>query len=744
MQTRPIISGVGSDSLNLEVHLFGPFRVKVNGLTVKEDHWSRSKPKLIVKLLALQPHHQLHREQLMEMLWPELSPDAAARNLNKNIHLARRALEPKLKSGSDSAFIISQQHQVLLRAPGALWIDVSEFEKHAEEAIRSSEIENYERTLSLYEGDLLVEDLYEDWAAAKREQLRALYQDLLMRLARSYESLCDYQHSIERLKEIVALDSSNEEAHRGLMRLYAMTGNRPQSLSQFQQCRDALEKELDSEPDELTLELYKQIESGGIKPVTVDSSKHQPTQTIDSLAILPLMNASADPEMEYLSDGITESIINNLSQLTGLRVLAWSTVSRYKGRQANALEAGKALGVRGVLTGRVLQVSDRLVIKAELVDAADGSHLWGERYDRELEDIFAIEREISSEISEKLRLKLTGEEKARLTKRHTENIEAYHAYLKGRYFVNKRMTGWIRKGLQCFQQAIDIDPGYALAYAGLCDSYTFLVTWEALPPKEGFPKAKEAARIALDVDEKLAEAHAGLAHALLHNWEWLEAGKAFKRAIALNPGYASAYLWYSEYLAATGCLDEAITEIKKAQEIDPLSLITNDDLGWMLYFARRYDEAIKQSRKTIEMDPHFLLARLRIGQAYVQKAMYDEAIKEFQRVVAVSSSTDTALLLMGHAYAVSGRRNKALAVLDRLSRQAKPRYFSPYRVAAIHAGLGEKEEAFKWLEQAYEKHDTKMIWLKVDPVLDGLRSDERFENLLRRVGFTLLVDQGFL
>ena len=353
---------------SLEICLLGPFRVVVDGRVVTERQWSRRKPALLIKLLALQPHHQLHREQMIELLWPDSDPESAINNLHKAIHLARHALEPGLKSAADSHFVLTRGQQIVLSAPGKLYIDVEEFERQAVTAIKSNDVAACETAIGLYRGDLLDEDPYEDWAAMRREQSRELFHRLLSNLSKMYEAQGDYHHSIEPLRKLIAADTANEEAHRDLMRLYALTGNRHQALRQYQQCVESLRRELDAQPEPAAVVLHRQIESGLFPPH--DTVKTQ--QTIESIAILPLLNDSGDPEMEYLSDGLTENIINNLSQLPALRVMAWGTVARFKGRETTPAEVGRSLGVRVVLTGRMLQLSERLIVRAELIDAADG------------------------------------------------------------------------------------------------------------------------------------------------------------------------------------------------------------------------------------------------------------------------------------------------------------------------------------------------------------------------------------
>src|SRR5438309_2470411 len=469
----------------------------------------------------------------------------------------------------------------------------------------------------------------------------------------------------------------------------------------------------------------------------VKASERRP---LDYVAILPLTNNLADPSMEYFSDGITESMINALSRLPELRVMAWSTVSRYKGKDIDPRDAGRELGVRAVLTGRVMQLGDRLVIKTELVDATDGSHLSGESYSCKPSDILEVEAEISSAISEKLLLRLTTEERKRLTKRYTDNVEAYHAYLKGRHFWNKRTDEHVRQGIEYFNQAIDKDPSYALAYAGLADSYVILGSFgiEALPPKDAFLKAREAAMKALEIDSTLAEAHASLGFTLaIYYWNWPAAEKEFKRAIELNPDYAIAHYWYGfVYLVAMGLLEEAIAEVKRAHELDPLSLTISTNLGLLFYLARQYNQAMDQIQKTLEMDQNFVYTHWHLALVSEQKARYEEAIAECQKAVALSSGNTSTRAVLGYAYAVSGKRNEALKVLDELGELSGRKYVSAYRVAAIHAGLGDTERAFQWLNRAYEERDGWLIWLTSDPVFDRLRADERFTTLLRRIGLT--------
>jgi serine/threonine protein kinase/Tfp pilus assembly protein PilF len=460
----------------------------------------------------------------------------------------------------------------------------------------------------------------------------------------------------------------------------------------------------------------------------------QSHQVIDSLAIVPLANSSADPGLDYFSDGITESIISSLSQLAELRVMAWSTVSRYKGRDVDPRELGRDLGVHAVLTGRLLQAGERLVIKTELVNATDGSHLWAESYSCAPSDILDIEAEISRAISEKLLVKLTTAERKQLTRRYPDNVKAYHAYLRGRHFWNKRSEEALKKGIEHFQHAIEEDPCYAAAYAGMSDCYTILVVRYGLASEEGIPKAKAAAMKALEIDDSLAEAHTSLAHSLLHNWEWQKAEREFKRAVELNPNDANAHNFYAEYLRAMGRVDQSINAQERAQELDPLS--PNLNTGAALYFARRYDQAIDQCQKTLEMDRNFFLAHYTLAQAYEQKGMFAEAMTAIQKAVNLSPDNVEMLAALGRVLALAGRKEEARRILDRLTKGMEHHHSWYYDIALVYAALGEDDQAFECLEQGYEWRNGMMIHLNVEPRFDSLRADPRFQSLVRRMGLS--------
>ncbi len=456
-------------------------------------------------------------------------------------------------------------------------------------------------------------------------------------------------------------------------------------------------------------------------------------EAIDSVAVLPFVNVSADPNTEYLSDGITEG----LSRLPNLRVISRSSAFRYKGRDVDPRAPARELSVHAVLTGRVVQRGDSLSVGAELVDTRDDRQLWGEQYNRKLADIMTVQEDISREISEKLRLRLTGEEKTRMVKRPTENIEAYQLYLKGRYYWNKRTENGFRKAIEYFNQATEKDRNYALAHAGLADSYILLGEYSLLPAKEAYPKAREAATKALELDDTLGEAHTSLATVKAdYDWDWPGAEREFRRAIELNPGYATAHQWYGQMLSNLGRYEEALAEIKQAQQLDPVSLIINTVTGGYLLRAGRDELAIEQLRKTLEIDPNFARAHWILGWASLRKGAFGEAIAEFQRAITLSPNITEYRGGLGHAYGRAGKSAEARKLLSELKELSRRRYVSWLDFATIYAGLGEKDQAFAFLEKAYEQHDARLVWVKGYPLLDPLRTDPRFADLLRRIGLS--------
>jgi serine/threonine-protein kinase len=454
-----------------------------------------------------------------------------------------------------------------------------------------------------------------------------------------------------------------------------------------------------------------------------------------SIAVLPFDNLSRDPDNAYFCEGVQDEILTRLAKVADLKVISRTSTQRFKSAPNDLREIAKQLGVAHILEGSVQKASDQVRVNVQLVNALTDAHRWAETYDRKLTDIFAVETEIAKTIADTLQAKLSGSEQHALAARPTDNAEAHQLYLKGRFFWNKRTGNDLKKSLDYFQQAIAIDPNYALAYAGLADAYVFLPGYNAGTPRDCYPKAMAAAKKALELDDTLAEAHTSLALAIwYYDFDSSQANREFQRALELNPNYAIAHQQYgNNILSALGRFDDAIAEGKRAVELDPLSLIINSDLGTDYYFAGRFDEAIAQLRKTLEMDPGFYYAHVNLGQVLTAKRAFDEAISEYQKARALNDDPFV-LGLLAHVYGSFGNKTEALKLLEQLKELSRQRYVSAYSFVVADVGLGDKEEAVRWLELGYQDRAGNDIgWIRVDSLLDPLRGDPRFEALAEKI-----------
>jgi len=468
------------------------------------------------------------------------------------------------------------------------------------------------------------------------------------------------------------------------------------------------------------------------------SNRSNPAETetpVRTIAVLPFRNLGGESGDEYLSLGMADALITRLGNLRQVITRPTSAVLKYSGSGADPQAAGRELAVDALVEGRIQKLEDRIRVTVQLIRVSDGQPLWSEKFDEQFTNIFAVQDSISEQVARALALKLSRAEREQLTKRHTGNTEAFQLYLKGRYFWNKRSAEGLQKASEYFQRAIARDPGYALAYAGLADCYNLLSYHSSLSPKESFPKAKAAAARALELDESLAEAHTSLALATMcFDWDWTSAEREYKRALELNPNYATAHQWYAELLAAMGRQPEARAEIRRAIETDPLSLIVIAAEGYIGYFGRDFDETIRHSEKALEMDPNFVPAHWFLGWGYAQKGMFAQAIATFEKAVSLSGGSSRMMAELGHTYAVSGRRAKAREIVHQLEMKSRQQYVSPYEMALVYVGFDEREQALVWLRKAFEDRAWQMIYLRVESKLDHLRADSRFTDLLRDVG----------
>jgi len=464
------------------------------------------------------------------------------------------------------------------------------------------------------------------------------------------------------------------------------------------------------------------------------SWKH-PSPVIRSLAVLPLESLSSDASQDYFADGMTDELISDLGQISALRVISRTSVMAYKRARKPLPQIARELDVDAVVEGTVLRSGDQVRITAQLIEASSDKHLWSHSYEGQLRDTLALQNQVAQAIADQIRINLNSQERAALKNVRVANPQAYESYLKGRYFWNKRTADGLKVALAYFNQAIDEDQKYAPSYSGLADTYALLGDWQyaVMTPKEALPKAKAAAIKALELDPALGEAHNSLAFCLDgFDWDFLSAGKEFRRAIELNPGYATAHHWYAWHLSLSGQYAEAIAEMRKAENMDPLSLIIKADLAELLLLSHSYDESIRQSRKTIEMDPNFPLAHNQLGQAYLQKRMLDDAISELQKAVQLSAGSPTCLANLARAYAASGKKSEAVKLLSDLKKRSDPGYSHASEIAVIYAALGDKNQAMAWLEKGYEERFNPGVLLR--PGFDPLRSDPSFQELMHRIG----------
>jgi TolB-like protein/tetratricopeptide (TPR) repeat protein len=456
---------------------------------------------------------------------------------------------------------------------------------------------------------------------------------------------------------------------------------------------------------------------------------------IKSIAVMPFINDSGDPEMEYLSDGMTDSLINSLAEIPSLTVKARSSVFRFKGKDVDLKAVATQLGVQSILSGRLVKHGDQLMVYLELFDPQTGNETWGTQYSRNISDLIPLQNDIARDVSQKLRTKLTGAEEQHLAKNYTTNVEAYQLYLKGRFHLFKLTPAGIQTGMGLFQQAIDLDPNYALAYVGLAAANRALVLSADMRPRDFFPRAKAAAQKAIELDDSLAEAHAVLGFTVFwYDWDYPAAEKEFKRALELNPNSADAHWGYGHLLSNTGRIDEALAEAKKARELDPLSLLISASEGLYLIDAGRTDEGIVSLQKTLEIEPNFWIAHMFIGMAYADKGMYEKAIAEAKRANELNPASSQPASFLAYYLAVSGKPSEATAILDHMSKPADGRYVPPTHVALIYNGLGNREQALAWLDRGLAERDPKMTFLKVAKNWNNLNDDPHFQEIVRNVG----------
>jgi DNA-binding SARP family transcriptional activator/TolB-like protein/uncharacterized protein HemY len=737
-----------------------------------------AQPKRLVLLayLAMAGSGFRRRDTVVALFWPELDEIHARGALRQAVSFLRRWL------GED--VVVARGREELGINSALLQCDATSFE-------RSVAAGKSEAVLDLYRGDLLegvfISDAaaeLERWIDDERVRLRRLAGEAASRLAAQCESAGDLAGAERAARRALAISPSDEVALRLLIVLLNQRGDRAGALLAYQQFARRLEEDYGALPALETRALMDDVRNGSASQVAAHAPGSRPgslqnDETSDherpvvgspalrrtraahrwtmaaalgglsllviylanwraaapsSIAVFPLSIARADSASEYLADGMTEAVIHSLSKASSIRVLAANTMFQFRGQDTRAREIGRALHVRSVLVWRAEMLEDRLVIHAELIHVADGRRLWGKRFDTQPSELVALQSAIAGDISSELRARLAEDDRQRIDARHTESPEAFRAYLKGRYYWNKRTEAGVKTAIGFFGEALEYDPLYALAYAGLANAYIILGHQSLLAPEDAYPKARAAALSALEIDSTLAEAYAALG--VVRNrfeWKWGGKGGELERAIAMNPSYATAYQWHAINLETVGRNAEAVQSVRRALELDPLSLMINTSLALRLYYSRKYDEAIEQYRRALELDPRFQEAHMGLGWAYVQRSQFKEAIAEFKTALALSSGR-RGWEGLAYTYAVSGRRADGRQVLERLRASTQQHYVSPAGLAEVYAALGEKDQAFQLLDQAYRRHADEIVLLRNNPRLDRLRDDPRFAELLQKVG----------
>jgi len=772
--------------MSLSIRLFGPFRVMVDGVPIDETRWGRRKAKTLIKLLALQPQRQfswqMHREQLIELLWPGQDSEQGLNNFHKALHAARRALEPGLSAGSSSRFLQMRDQLLILQSTSEVSVDVSEFEALAEAALKTGERDRIEAALEIYQGELLPEDLYEDWTAVLREQLRTQKEQLLLRLAAACEASGDTVRATEAYRQLVASNPCNEVAHRGLMRLFAAVGQRYLAVEQFRACKELLRQELDVEPESETIQLYERVLGGAGEPpagpdltsadmpaprrLPVPENMERPvagnrkhsfklwyalaaivlvclgalslhrfltTAPVKFIAIMPLSAARDSPGLDYVADGITESVINDLSQLRQVRVLARSTVYRYQAKGLDPMAAAAEMQVYAILTGTISKRGDNFLVAVELVRVPEGTRLWGNQYELTAKDLVSVQDRIASGIATSLDLRLGSDDRARLVQPHPTDPEAYRLYLQARYFWNQRSKEGYLKSITLFQASIARDPTYAAAYAGLSDSYSFLGRDEE-PTSEYMPKARAAVERALALDDKLGEAHASLAMmTFVNEWNFPAADREYRRALELDPSYATGHLLYGVFLASQGDFKQSQSQLDQAAELDPLSPIIALCRGYPESYQGHVEPAIHAAQEALEISPGFEAAIEDLMIYFERQDREEAAMQQAVALLHVRGEHQLADDVQA-AYRQSGYQVALRTWFEAEEKRATKEYVSPLRIAILAMRAGNIDKAFAWLDEAIKARNAGLVYLRVDPKYARLRSDPRFAQVCERVG----------
>lgn len=726
--------------MGMDVRLLGAFGVAIDGEVLGPGRWERRQAATVVKLLALAPAHRLHQEQVMEVLWPGADPATAQNGLHKMVHMARHAFEPSLRAGHDSRYLVRSEGLLQLVAPGGVVIDADVFEHEAVAALRERDEGKCAAALLRYEGDLLPTDRFAEWASVRRERLRLLRLELLATLAACRADRGELVEATRTVQQWLEFDATNEVAHRLLMELFMRAGQRAQALRQFEHCRAVLQRELETVPERATRALQERILAGQDEAVMAASAKSgrpEPPSAVPApataIAVLPFMNLTGDPRREFLASGLSDSVIRALCRQPALRVLAPSTVGRYRGREIDPVVVGRELGVGTMLLGRIDSARPGLGVSVELVRAADGTLLWGERFEGTPALLPAIEAQIAMAIASRLLpgVAAVGSGPA------TQSPKAHEQYLRGRYAASLRTAAALTDAARHFEQAIAADPKYALALSGLADCHALSPLYAGADPTTAMPSARAAAQRALELDPNLAEAHTSLGYVqFAFEWDFGAAEASFRQAIALAPNYATAHQWLHELLCSRGRVAEQKAAVARAHALDPLSPLLATEIGWGLYFAGDAAAACEQLERVVAQTPMFPIAWTILGLAQLLIGETEAAAQATGHALQVAGDAVGPFLLGAHGYALAqgGDPAGARAIGKRLGGKRPAGPAAAHAAALVQAGLGNHGEAMALLGTALQGRADRLVYLGVEPMFATLRPLPSFQQLLQAIG----------
>jgi len=711
--------------------MLGCFEVLRDGEPIPEEAWGRRKTKTMLKVLLTKPGHVFTQDQLIEALFEGENPRNAVNNLYSRVSELRRALEPGLKRGTDSKFILRRGQGYCFEVDSPCWIDTAEFlkhfaqgEEHHESGQHAEAIHEYEEAIRLYRGELSEDDRYEQWALEPRDEWQERCISALIHQSEDYAHLEDCHQAATACRQAFDIQPWRESVLRQLMTYQQMAGERSEALRAYQKGVDALKLELDVEPSEETKALHERIleEVQSVEQAVYDKRR---------IAVLPMVNISPDPEDEYFADGMTEELIFTLSKIHELKVIAQTSALSYKNTKKTIAQIGQELSIGTVLEGSVRRARDAVRITVQLIDVESEEHLWSEEYDRPLQDIFAIQSDVAQQVAEALRVRLADSLAQSMTIAPTQNLEAYTLYLKGRCSLVKKKRAAIEQAREYFNRAIELDPEFALAHAGLSDAFFHMVDYNFLSPEVGHPLAKSAAERAVEIEPTCRTALLLLATLLVVQDGEMSAGEvAFRSLVALHPGYASAHRVFGLVLLYRGDLDEATKEIQLAVQLDPHDIVAQRNYGEALGAAGQFDEAIETLQAVLELDPQASRVHQSLGDFFYMKGMYEEALAEFNKETAYSAPSR-----IGCVYAAMGRLDEAREILEQMAERSEREYINLASLARLAFAIGEADMGFEYLEEAYRSGTSVVLLsLKTSPWFDSVRSDPRFVSLMQRIG----------